>query len=247
MRAAERERVDIIVVDNRYQPKIALKNAELLIRDGVDLVIEFQTDEAMAPAIARRSPGAHPAHRHRHSPPGGDVFRRQQLRGGPARRAPPGALGAAEMEWPRRRDAAARDRARRVAAGVTRERRAAGIREVLHDAPAWPVVSIDADGQFKTALERVRKHLRGPRPNGCWSARRTIRARSARHGRFRKPGAATAAPSSDRTPSRMLAPSCEPRTPLIASVGYFPESTATAWSGSRSICSAAVRFPRRCS
>ena len=52
MRAAERERVDVTVVDNRYQPKIALKNAELLIRDGVDLVIEFQTDEAVAPAIA---------------------------------------------------------------------------------------------------------------------------------------------------------------------------------------------------
>ena len=31
-----------------------MKNAELLIRDGVDLVIEFQTDEAVAPAIASK-------------------------------------------------------------------------------------------------------------------------------------------------------------------------------------------------
>src|SRR5688572_31614430 len=52
IRAAERGQVELIVVDNRYQPKIALKNAELLIREGVDLVIEFQTDEAVAPAIA---------------------------------------------------------------------------------------------------------------------------------------------------------------------------------------------------
>ena len=52
--AAERERLELIVVDNRYQPKIAVKNAELLIRDGVDLVIEFQTDESMAPAIAAK-------------------------------------------------------------------------------------------------------------------------------------------------------------------------------------------------
>ena len=36
----------------------------------------------------------------------------------------------------------------------------AGVREVLHDAAEWPVVSIDGDGQFKTSLERVRKHLR---------------------------------------------------------------------------------------
>src|ERR1700716_2427766 len=46
--AAERDHVELIVADNRYQPKIAVKNAELLIRDGVDLVIEFQTDEAVA-------------------------------------------------------------------------------------------------------------------------------------------------------------------------------------------------------
>ena len=46
--------VELIEVDNRYQPKIALRNAELLIREGVDLVIEFQTDESVAPAIAAK-------------------------------------------------------------------------------------------------------------------------------------------------------------------------------------------------
>src|SRR5262249_53145384 len=52
--AAEREDVELIVVDNRYQPKVALRNAEHLVREGVDLVIEFQTDEAAAPAIAAK-------------------------------------------------------------------------------------------------------------------------------------------------------------------------------------------------
>ena len=52
VRAAERAQIELIVADNRYLPKVALKNAELLIREGVDLVIEFQTDEAVAPAIA---------------------------------------------------------------------------------------------------------------------------------------------------------------------------------------------------
>ena len=50
--AAERESVDLVIVDNRYQPKTALRNAEFLVREGVHLVIEFQTDEAVAAAIA---------------------------------------------------------------------------------------------------------------------------------------------------------------------------------------------------
>ena len=53
-RAAEREGAELIVVDNRYQAKVALRNAEHLIREGVDLVIEFQTDEAVAAAIAAK-------------------------------------------------------------------------------------------------------------------------------------------------------------------------------------------------
>ena len=80
-RAAERENVELIVVDNRYQPKIALRNAEHLVREGVDLVIEFQTDEAVAPAIAAKYLEAeHPAHRHRHPPSRRDLLRGQQLR-----------------------------------------------------------------------------------------------------------------------------------------------------------------------
>jgi ribose transport system substrate-binding protein len=51
-RAAERAQVELVVVDNRYQPRIAIKNAQLLIREGVDLAVEFQTDESVAPAIA---------------------------------------------------------------------------------------------------------------------------------------------------------------------------------------------------
>src|SRR3954447_17086960 len=50
LEAAEREQVELIVVDNRYQARVALKSAEQLIREDVDLVIEFQTDEAVAAA-----------------------------------------------------------------------------------------------------------------------------------------------------------------------------------------------------
>ena len=54
VRAAEQEQVELIVVDNRYQPRVALRNADHLIREEVDLVIEFQTDEAVAPPIASK-------------------------------------------------------------------------------------------------------------------------------------------------------------------------------------------------
>ncbi len=52
VKAAERESVDLVIADNRYNPKTAMRNAEFLVREGVHLAIEFQTDEAAAPAIA---------------------------------------------------------------------------------------------------------------------------------------------------------------------------------------------------
>jgi len=53
-RAAARERVDLITVNNRYSPKEALRNADLLVHERVDLVLEFQTYERVAPIIASK-------------------------------------------------------------------------------------------------------------------------------------------------------------------------------------------------
>src|SRR5947208_4051434 len=53
-RAAEREHVELLIVDNRYQPKVALRSADCLIKEQVDLAIEFQTDEMIAPDIASK-------------------------------------------------------------------------------------------------------------------------------------------------------------------------------------------------
>jgi ribose transport system substrate-binding protein len=53
-RAAAKERVDLITVNNRYSPKEALRNADLLVRERVDLVLEFQTYERVAPIIASK-------------------------------------------------------------------------------------------------------------------------------------------------------------------------------------------------
>jgi ribose transport system substrate-binding protein len=58
-RAAAAEDMELISLDNRYDAKIAQHNADLLVREKVDLVIEFQTDENVAPAVAAKYQEAH--------------------------------------------------------------------------------------------------------------------------------------------------------------------------------------------
>jgi ribose transport system substrate-binding protein len=53
-RAATAEGIELICLDNRYSAKIAQRNADLLVREKVDLVIEFQTDENVAPIVAAK-------------------------------------------------------------------------------------------------------------------------------------------------------------------------------------------------
>ena len=53
-RAAAAQGIELICVDNRYNPKIAQRNADVLVREKVDLVIEFQTDEHVAPIVAAK-------------------------------------------------------------------------------------------------------------------------------------------------------------------------------------------------
>src|SRR5439155_12380843 len=53
-RASAAEGIELISVDNRYNPKIAQRNADVLVREKVDLVIEFQTNEDVAPIVAAK-------------------------------------------------------------------------------------------------------------------------------------------------------------------------------------------------
>jgi ribose transport system substrate-binding protein len=53
-RAAQAEGIELISVDNRYSGKIAQRNADVLVREKVDLVIEFQTDEHVAPIVSAK-------------------------------------------------------------------------------------------------------------------------------------------------------------------------------------------------
>src|SRR3954468_876888 len=53
-RAAAAQGLELICVDNRYNVKIAQRNADVLCPEKVDLVIEFQTDEHVAPIVASK-------------------------------------------------------------------------------------------------------------------------------------------------------------------------------------------------
>ena len=56
--AAASAGVDLVVLDNRYHAATALENADEFVRQRVDLVLEFQIDEHIAPMIADKIHGA---------------------------------------------------------------------------------------------------------------------------------------------------------------------------------------------
>ncbi|HEY6551762.1 MAG TPA: substrate-binding domain-containing protein [Vicinamibacteria bacterium] len=225
VRAAEREQVELVVVDNRYQPKVALRNAEQLIREGVDLVIEFQTDEAIAPVIASKYLEANiPLVAIDIPHPGATYFGANNYQAGLLAGRHLGTW--ARQHWTAPVDeivllevARAGSLPRARVRGVL-----AGIKETLREADAAPVVSVDGDGQFKTSLERVRKHLRQSKARQVLVGAANDPSAMGAARAFQEAGrAGTCAIVGQNAEPDARAELREPRTPLIASVGYFPE------------------------
>jgi ribose transport system substrate-binding protein len=225
VRAAEREEVELIVVDNRYQAKVAVKNAEHLLRENVDLVIEFQTDEAVAPAIASKYLEAsipliaidipHPSATYF----GANNYAAGLLAGRH--------LGTwARQHWGGEVDEVLLLELARAGSLLRARMRGvmAGIKETLRDVEGRPFVSLDGDGQFKTSLDRVRKHLRESKARHVLvgaandpSALGAVRA-------FQEAGrASTCAIVGQNAEPDARVELREPRSPLVGSVGYFPE------------------------
>jgi ribose transport system substrate-binding protein len=225
-RAAENENVELIVVNNRYQPKVALRNAEHLIREKVDLVIEFQTDEAVAHAIATKYLEANiPVIAIDVPHPGATYFGANNYQAGLL-------AGHHLAQWAKSRWSGQVEEVlllELVRAGSLVHARMsgvrAGLREVLRDAvEACPVTSLDGDGQFKTSLEKVRRHLRESKARyvlvGAANDPSALGAARA----FQEAGrAGTCAIVGQNAEPDARAELREPRTPLIASVGFFPE------------------------
>jgi ribose transport system substrate-binding protein len=225
MRAAESARVELIVVDNRYDAKVALRNADHLIREEVDLVIEFQTDEAVAPEISRKFLEAKiPIIAIDIPHPGATYFGANSYEAG--------LIGGRYLgRWAAKNRQGAIDEilmieiARAGPIPQTRIRgMLAGIDEALPAAVECRRIHIDGDGQFGTTLERVRKHLRtasaGFRLVGAANDPSALGALRA----FQEAGRASeCAIVGQNAEPEARAELRRPHTPLIASVAYFPE------------------------
>jgi ribose transport system substrate-binding protein len=225
-RAAEREEVELIVVNNRYQPKVALRSAEQLVRERVDLVVEFQTDEAIAPAIALKYLEANIPFIAIDIPhPGATYFGANNYQAGLLAGRHLGHWD--KLRWNGRvEEVLLLDLAR--AGSLVHARLSgilAGLKETLRDALGeCRITTLDGDGQFKTSLDRVRRHLR------------QSKARYVLVGAANDPsalGAARAFQEAGRAETcAIVGQNAEPdaraelrqhRTPLVASVGFFPD------------------------
>ena len=224
--AAKSQDIELIVLDNRRNPKIALRNAEYLVREKVDLVIEFQIDEAIAASISSRYLDAGIPFIAVHVPhPGGTYYGANNYQAGLL-------AGHYLGRWAKSRwngnvdEILLLDAAR--AGSLTHGRISGllgGLKESLREQmKACRIVTIDGDGQFKLSLERVRRHLgrteKGRVLVGAMNDSSALGAVRA----FQEAGRATTcaivgqnAEVDARAELRM------PRTPLIGSVAYFPE------------------------
>jgi len=224
-RAAEREHIELIVVDNRYQPKVALRGADYLIREHVDLAIEFQTDELIAPSIASKYLEANIPFIAIDIPhPGATYFGANNYRAGFmagtylgrwAKRHWDGDVEEVLLIELQRAGSLPKARMRGVLTGIT---------ESVRLPDRTRTISLDGDGQFQTSLDRVRKHLRESKSKrilvGAANDSSALGALRAFQEAGRASDAVIVGQNGEPEARSELR---SPHTRLIASVAYFPE------------------------
>lgn len=224
-RAAMAEGIELISLDNRYNPKIAQRNADLLVREKVDLVIEFQTDENVAPVVAAK-------YREANIPliaidiphPGATYYGANNYEAGLIGGRYMGRW--AKHHWQSNIDEIVLLELPR-AGSLPRMRLTgmlAGMKEVIPKLDHCPVIHLNTDGQLGESFEVMRKHLRGSRATRIMigaindaSALGALRA-------FQEAGrSANCAIMGQNASPEGRAELREPGTKLIGSVAYFPE------------------------
>ncbi len=218
--------IELLVVNNRFSRKVALKNADYFVREKMDLVIEFQTFTDIAPIIASKYHDAgipmiaveipHPGATYY----GADSYRAGQIGGR--------YLG----KWARKHWGGRVDEVlvlEQSAAGAVPQSRLTGtldgIIEVLPRVEHSRVVHVEGHGQFHASLTAVRKHIKSSSSHrtliGAVNDPSAIGALRA----FEEAGrgddcAAVSQNASEEARDEMR----RPDTRLIGSVGYFPEN-----------------------
>jgi ribose transport system substrate-binding protein len=224
--AAKNEDIELLVLDNRRSAKTALRNADHLIREKVDLAIEFQIDEGAAAAISARYVQAGIPFIAVHVPhPGATYYGANNYQAGLLAGHYLGRW--AKSRWNGQVDEVLLIEAARAGSLVhgRLDGVLAGLRETLREAmTSCPVVSLDGDGEFNRTLERVRQHLRrSDRKRVLVGAMNDSSALGATRA-FQESGrAATCAIVGQNAEPDARAELRQPRTPLIGSVAYFPE------------------------
>jgi len=160
-RVAEREQLRLIAVNNRYSAKTALSNADLLIREGVNLVLEFQTYEHVAPIISSKFLDAKiPVIAIEIPHPGAVYFGADNYQAGVIG-------GRALGRWAKKNWNGVVEELLLLElsiAGPLPQLRitgmVAGLGEILPGIKACPVVRLDGKGAFEHSLDVVRRHMR---------------------------------------------------------------------------------------
>ena len=224
--AAKNEDIELIVLDNRRSSKTALRNAEHLVRERVDLAIEFQIDQAIAPAISAKYLEAGIPFIAVHVPhPGGTYFGANNYQAGLL-------AGNYLARWAKARwggqvdEIVVLDAAR--AGSVVHGRIAglqSGLKEVLGETfDRARTITLDGDGEFARTLDRVRRYLGGSVKKRVLVGAVNDSSALAAARAFEEAGRAdTCAIVGQNAEPDARAELRQPRTPLIGSVAYFPE------------------------
>jgi ribose transport system substrate-binding protein len=222
---AAREHVQLITLNNRYSAREALRNADLLIRERVDLVLEFQTYERVASVIASKFLAANtPVIAIEVPHPGATFFGVDNYKAG--------LLGGKALgRWANENWNGQVDQLVLVElpiAGSLLELRLAGLvdglRMELPKIVETPLARLNGCGTFEQVLDVLRKYLRrrGPRRTLVGTvndicALATLRA-------FEEAGAAHQCAVMGQNALRAArAELRRPGTRLVGSVAYFPE------------------------
>ena len=229
--AAESSReIELLMLDHRYRTAVTLRDADQFIRERVDLVIEYQIDEQAAAMIASKYRDANiPVIAINNPHPGATYFG--------ANNYTAGLIGGRHLgKWARREWEGQVDEIvmlELACTGTIPKTRLTGmvqgIREALgRGAGDIPVIYLDGDGQLEASWQVMRKHLQGG--NGRGRGRTLIGAMTDNSalgvlraydeaGRLER--CAVMGQNGSPEARQELR---RPRTRLIGSVAYFPES-----------------------
>lgn len=224
-RVAAREHIQLIAVNNRYSAKTALHNADLLIKEGVNLVLEFQTYEHVAPIISSKFLEANiPVIAIEIPHPGAIFFGADNYRAGMiggralGRWAKENWTGNVEVLLLLELPMAGPLPQLRITGTV------AGLTQVVPGFDTRAVMHVDGKGEFEHSLDAVRKYLRRTPPKRTLVAAvndpMALGALRAFEEAGRSHLCAVMGQNAIRAAREELR---RPGTRLIGSVAYFPE------------------------